>query len=326
MKKITTIILFAVLAVFLFASCDAILITDTSAPQESVPAQSDAQQETQSNASGTDQNEQPTSQSQPSSSQSEAESEPQSETTTPASAYSTTLADIMKKGELLIGIDNKFAPMSFVDESGELVGFDIDMASAVCEELGVTPKFVPINWAQKEELLNSGEIDVIWSGLSITASRQQTLSFSGAYLKNILLVASSSQLQFRSVDEMIGFKIGVQEESAALEALQAVSVYDALEADIVTYANYDEAIAAMQSGAVDCVVVDEVYFLYNSSISTAGIAVSPMDFGNDYYAVGLRVADTELTNQINLAIGTVTNNGTLGDISVKWFGSERPLV
>lgn len=60
--------------------------------------------------------------------------------------YSTTLADIQEKGELVIGLDDTFAPMGFRDEAGDLVGFDIDLANAVCEQLGVQATFKPIDW------------------------------------------------------------------------------------------------------------------------------------------------------------------------------------
>ena len=67
-----------------------------------------------------------------------------------ASGYSTTLEDIKAKGQLVIGLDDTFAPMGFRDENGDLVGFDIDLAKAVCEELGVEAVFQPINWSAKE--------------------------------------------------------------------------------------------------------------------------------------------------------------------------------
>ena len=78
-----------------------------------------------------------------------------SESAVNSSVYGTTLADIQAKGELVIGLDDTFAPMGFRDESGNLVGFDIDLATAVCEELGVKATFQPIDWDAKEMELSS---------------------------------------------------------------------------------------------------------------------------------------------------------------------------
>ena len=80
----------------------------------------------------------------------------------------TGWAYIEDKGELVIGLDDTFAPMGFRDEAGELVGFDIDLAGAVAEELGVAVKFQPIDWDAKEMELSSKRIDCIWNGMSAT--------------------------------------------------------------------------------------------------------------------------------------------------------------
>ena len=83
-------------------------------------------------------------------------------------AYGTTLDDIKANGKLVIGLDDTFAPMGFRDEAGNLVGFDIDLAKAVCEKLGVEAVFQPISWDAKEMELSTGRIDCIWNGMSVT--------------------------------------------------------------------------------------------------------------------------------------------------------------
>ena len=90
---------------------------------------------------------------------------------------------IKNKGELVIGI-TYFAPMNYLDENGKLVGFETEFATAVCEELGVTPKFVEINWKTKETELNSKTIDCIWNGMTIDADRQATMSITIPYMQN----------------------------------------------------------------------------------------------------------------------------------------------
>ena len=73
---------------------------------------------------------------------------------------------------LVVGLDDTFAPMGFRDDAGELVGFDIDLAKAVTEKIGYEVTFQPIDWAMKETELNSGNIDCIWNGYSITEERK----------------------------------------------------------------------------------------------------------------------------------------------------------
>ena len=78
------------------------------------------------------------------------------------------------KGKLVVGIDDTFAPMGFRDENNELTGYDIEMAKAVSEKLGLEFEFQTIDWSMKESELNAGNIDLIWNGYSITDTRMPT--------------------------------------------------------------------------------------------------------------------------------------------------------
>ena len=93
------------------------------------------------------------------------------------------LAYVKEKGELVIGI-TLFAPMNYYNENKELIGFETEFAKAVCEKLGVTPKFVEINWDTKEIELNAKSIDCIWNGMTITEERLANMSISVPYMQN----------------------------------------------------------------------------------------------------------------------------------------------
>ena len=90
---------------------------------------------------------------------------------------------IMGKGELVIGI-TYFAPMNYLDENNELVGFETEFAKAVCEKLGVTAKFVEINWNAKETELAAKNIDCIWNGMTINDERKANMSITIPYMQN----------------------------------------------------------------------------------------------------------------------------------------------
>ena len=93
------------------------------------------------------------------------------------------LAYIKEKGELIIGI-TLFAPMNYEDENKELTGFETEFAKAVCEKLGVAPRFVEINWSAKEVELKAKNIDCIWNGMTITDERAANMSISVPYMQN----------------------------------------------------------------------------------------------------------------------------------------------
>ena len=89
-----------------------------------------------------------------------------------------------KSTDLVIGMDDTFAPMGFRDEKNELAGFDVDLAKAIGEKLGVEIIFQPIDWSMRESELNAGNIDCIWNGYSITDKRKEMVNFTEPYLKN----------------------------------------------------------------------------------------------------------------------------------------------
>ena len=90
---------------------------------------------------------------------------------------------VKNNGELIIGI-TYFAPMNYLDENGNLVGFETEFATAVCQELGVTPKFVEINWNSKEAELQGKSIDCIWNGMTINDERKANMSITIPYMQN----------------------------------------------------------------------------------------------------------------------------------------------
>ena len=89
-----------------------------------------------------------------------------------------------KPTKIVAGMDDTFAPMGFRDDKGEIVGFDIDMAKAVSKEIGIPIEFKPIDWASKETELESGRIDCIWNGLTITEERAAAMSITIPYMRN----------------------------------------------------------------------------------------------------------------------------------------------
>lgn len=95
---------------------------------------------------------------------------------------------IKNNGKLIVGLDATFAPMGFRDESGEIVGFDIDLANAVAKELGVAVEFQPIDWDAKELELNGKKIDCIWNGMSATPERMEKMTLSDPYLNNTISI------------------------------------------------------------------------------------------------------------------------------------------
>lgn len=232
-------------------------------------------------------------------------------------------AYIEGNGEMIIGLDDTFAPMGFRDEDGNLVGFDIDLATAVCEYLGVDATFQPINWDSKELELESKNIDCIWNGMSATPERMESMSLSNKYLNNkIVIMALDDSVKVEKASDLANYNIGTQADSAALETMAADPDYDTFSENVTEYKTYDQALMDMQAGRLDCIVVDQVLGEYKNSKLQEKMIVCDYDFGDDYYAIGFRAEDKELTAKVNEAIKALIDDGTAAKISEKWFGKD----
>lgn len=231
------------------------------------------------------------------------------------------------KGELIVGLDDTFAPMGFRDESDNLVGFDIDLATKVGEKLGVNIKFQPIDWNSKELELSSKRIDCIWNGMSATKSRQEEMSLTKKYLNNrIVIMTIDGGKAVTSKDDLKDMKIGTQEGSSALETMIKDEDYDSFKDNISEFPTYDEVILDMQAGRLDCMVVDEVLGEYKNSKLTEKFIVSDINFGDDFYAIGCRKGETDLADKINEALSILIEEKTAEVISNKWFDKNIVIL
>lgn len=235
-------------------------------------------------------------------------------------AADTSWEDMQAKGELIVGLDDTFAPMGFRDEENNLVGFDIDLANAVGKELGIKVKFQPINWDSKELELTSKNVDCLWNGMSATPERIEKMSLSNKYLNNkIVIMALKKDVKVATAEDLANYNIGTQADSAALETMEADAAYDTFKDNVTEYKTYDQALMDMQTGRVDCIVVDQVLGEYKNSKLEEKMSVCDYDFGDDFYAIGFRKEDKALTDKVNEAIKATIDNGEAEKISKKWF-------
>ncbi len=234
---------------------------------------------------------------------------------------------VKDNGELIVGLDDTFAPMGFKDNNGKIVGFDVDMAKAVCKELGIKATFKPINWDSKEMSLKSKDIDCIWNGLSATKERQEKMSLSKKYLNNkIIIMSLKKSVNVKTNSDLENVKIGTQKDSSALEAIKKDSLYDKFKDNITEYDSYDDALLDMKAGRLDVIAVDQVLGNYKNQKMNGKLYTSDYNFGSDYYAIGFRKDDKELTNKVNDALQTLIDDGTAAKISKKWFGKDIVIL
>lgn len=173
-----------------------------------------------------------------------------------------SLQYILDKGELILGLDETFPPMGYRDANGDIIGFDIDLATEVCSRLGVKLKLQPINWDSKEMELSGKTIDCIWNGMSVTDERITGMDLSTPYIANkqIIIVKSDSGISTKA--DLAGKTVGAQQGSSAVDAISAEPDVKASFGSLNEYASNDEAFLDLKAGRIDVLVVDEVYGRY----------------------------------------------------------------
>lgn len=215
-----------------------------------------------------------------------------------------------------------YPPMGFKDAQGNYVGFDIDFATEIFKRLDMDVSFQYINWDSKILELNSGSIDAIWNGFTVTDERKQEVLFTDSYLNNaIVILTRSDDLAIQDFDDLKGKYVAVESESSGQHLLEeALNV----EADITLnrFTAISEALLDLKAGNSDAVVADEIYARYITREDGGYRVVDGVRLNSEEYAVGLRKDDTEMRDKINQVMQEMIEDGTASEISIKWFGED----
>lgn len=224
----------------------------------------------------------------------------------------------------IIGLDDTFAPMGFRDEGGELVGFDIELATDAADKMGVKIEFQPIDWSMKETELDGGKIDFIWNGYSITPERKEKVAFSEPYLANRQILVTLADSEVNSKKDLAGKTVTVQAESSALEAANKDQAFlESLDQAPVEYATNVECFKDVENGRADAIIVDEVLArYYMKQNGQEKYKVLEDNFGDEEFAVGMRKDDTALVEALNKAFREQKEDGTYDKIYEKWFSEN----
>lgn len=238
---------------------------------------------------------------------------------------SNKLKAVEAKESLILGFDDTFVPMGFKDENGQVAGFDIDLAKEISKKIGKEIIFQPIDWPMKEAELNSGKIDLIWNGYSITEDRKEKVSFTNPYLDNRQVIITLADSKINGKADLKGAKVGAQNESSAVDAInkepELLKSFNG--GKVVTYETNNDALMDLEAKRVDAVVADEILVRYYINKKGADkYKILSEDFGREAYGVGVRKDDKGLLEQINKAFGEMKKDGTAKAISEKWFGED----
>lgn len=239
-------------------------------------------------------------------------------------ACSTDSSSTDSNDQLIIGIDDAFAPMGFRDENNNIVGFDIDLAKAVGEQMDTKVVFQPIDWGSKETELQSGRIDLIWNGYTVTEERKQKVLFTEPYLANAQVIVTLKDSEINSLNDLAGKSVGLQAQSSASNALNNSEIASEIK-DITEFKTNVLALQDLDNGRIDAVVIDEVVIDYYMTLKPDTYKILEESLAPELYAVGVKKGNNELLEKVQKAMDEIIKNGTAAEISEKWFGENKIL-
>lgn len=228
------------------------------------------------------------------------------------------------KTTFTVGFDAEFEPYGYLDkETNEYTGFDLELAQAVCDNLGWELKKQPIDWDNKDSELNSGTIDCIWNGFTING-REDKYTWSVPYVDNSQVVVVKKDSEVAKLADLSGKVVAVQADSSALAAFEGEDATDenkklaASFAELQQVGNYNDALMNLEAGAVDAVCMDigvaqakiedtkDMYKMLDEIVST------------EQYGIGFKKGNTELKDKVEKELMKLVDDGTFEKIAKKY--------
>ena len=225
----------------------------------------------------------------------------------------------------IVGFDAEFPPYGYKDDSGNYVGFDLDLAKEVCERNNWTFKAQPIDWDAKDAELDSGSIDCIWNGFTING-RENDYTWSEPYIDNKQVVVVKSDSGIDSLDDLSGKTVETQKDSSALAALQGdnKTLADTF-ATLTEVADYNTAFMDLESGACQAIAIDIGVAQYQVSSKDSG-AFKILDdpISSEQYGIGFKKGNDALKDQVQKTLDEMFEDGTVAKIAENYSDAGVP--
>ncbi|GAB7543641.1 MULTISPECIES: transporter substrate-binding domain-containing protein [unclassified Cupriavidus] len=238
-----------------------------------------------------------------------------------AAAQAADLLDTVKQaGALKIGLEGTYPPFNYRGSNNQLEGFDVDVAKGVAAKLGVKPEFVTTEWSGIIAGLQAGKFDVIVNQVAVTPQRKQVLDFSTPYVYSAaqLIQRKDDNRQFKSLEDLKGKKLGVSLGSNYNELAKSVPGID-----VKTYPGAPEYLRDLAAQRVDAALNDRLMISYLIKMSNLPLRPGAIvEGGNSEVAIPFRKDNPKFAQAIDRALDEMRKDGSLGKLSVKWFGGD----
>lgn len=237
------------------------------------------------------------------------------------SAFAAGTLDVVRqRGTLVVGVKADFPPFGFVDERGQLQGFDIDLSREIARVmLGSSERvrLVPVTSANRIPMLQTGQIDAVVATMTITRARKEVVDFSVPYFcSGHLILVRRDNTTISKFSDLNGKRVATVQGSTGDRVVAAL----APQAHRITFGQNSEALLALKDGRAEAFVQDDVLLLaFAKQDNTLKVVGWPPQMPGPY-GIGVRKGDTDLLGTINVALARIRSQGIHAKLVSKWFG------
>ena len=226
-----------------------------------------------------------------------------------------------EKKTFTLGFDAAFPPYGYQDESGEYVGFDLDLAAEVCKRNGWELVKQPVDWDSKDMELNSGAIDCIWNGFTMSEDRIDTYEWTEPYVDNSQVFVVKADSGIKTKADLKGKNVLVQADSSALEALKSKdnkALKDSF-ANLDEVPEYNTAFLNLEAGSGNAIAMDIGVAKYQIEKRGADKFVMLEEkLATEQYGIGFKLGNKELRDRVQKTLKEMVKDGKFAEIAAKW--------
>jgi polar amino acid transport system substrate-binding protein len=221
----------------------------------------------------------------------------------------------------VVGTDAAYAPFESQNEKGEIVGFDIDVVTAIAAKAGIEVKFVNTPWEGIFNALGQGDRDLVVSAVTITEERKGTMDFTAPYFDAVQLIAVKESSKVAKFADLKKLKVGVQTGTTGDEAVS--KLLGKTNTNIKRFESTPLALKELEAGGVDAVVADNGVVINYVANNPGGKfkTVSDTEFAPEQYGIAVKKGNTELLEKLNKGLADIRADGTYDQIFAKYFGA-----
>ena len=222
----------------------------------------------------------------------------------------------INEGKLTMATNASFPPYEYYD-GDKIVGIDAEVAKLIADKLGLELVIEDVEFSSIIPGVQSGKYDMGMAGMTVTDERKEMVNFSDSYAKGVQVVIVAENSTIKSIDDIKGKKVGVQESTTG----DIYASDDFGEENVTKYATGNLAVEGLKAGKVDCVIIDnepaKAYIKANS-----GLKILETSYADEDYAISFNKSNTELQKKVNDALKALIDDGSVKKIVDKYISAE----